>query len=169
MRFTRCRTAGTDPSEKLLRLLILDHVVLCWALEENGKAVQEGEIRTLSALPHESETVDIPVKPFEIRKNKDYYLHIKVCQKYDTNYAPAGHEIAAKQFDLEIRQDEFTARAAGKELAVTEENGILTVANDRITVKFHTVFGTLAALEKDGKTYLTKGPVMNLYPGNDRQ
>lgn len=143
--------------------LSLDHVVLCWALEENGKAVQEGEIRTLSALPHESEKVDIPVKPFEIRKNKDYYLHIKVCQKYDTNYAPAGHEIAAKQFDLEIRQDEFTARAAGKELAVTEENGILTVANDRITVKFHTVFGTLTALEKDGKTYLAKGPVMNLY------
>ena len=107
--------------------------------------------------------MDIPVKPFEIRKNKDYYLHIKVCQKYDTNYAPAGHEIAAKQFDLEIRQDEFAAIAAGNELTVTEENGILTVANDPDHSKIPYVFGTLAALEKDGKTYLTKGPVMNLY------
>ena len=40
--------------------LSLDQVVLYWSLEENGKAIQEGNIETLSALPHEAEQVEIP-------------------------------------------------------------------------------------------------------------
>lgn len=143
--------------------LSLDQVVLCWSLEENGKAIQEGNIETLSALPHEAEQVEIPLTVFAVKKNTDYYLRIRVCQKYETSYAPAGHEIAMKQFDLGIRQDELEVRIPQEELEVTEENGILTVKNPRICAKFHTVFGNLVSLERDGKMYLTQGPVMNLY------
>lgn len=143
--------------------LSLDQVVLYWSLEENGKAIQEGNIETLSALPHEAEQVEIPLTVFAVKKNTDYYLRIRVCQKYETSYAPAGHEIAMKQFDLGIRQDELEVRIPQEELEVTEENGILTVKNPRICAKFHTVFGNLVSLERDGKMYLTQGPVMNLY------
>lgn len=143
--------------------LSLDQVVLKWTVEEDGKAIQRGEIQTLTALPHDSEKVEIPIERFEIRKNTDYYLRIQICQKYDTNYAPAGHEIASKQFDLGIRQDQFVEREEGSEFEVKEENGILTVKNDHVSVKFHTVFGNLLSMEKEGNIYLTKGPTMNLY------
>lgn len=143
--------------------LSLDQVVLKWTVEEDGKAIQRGEIQTLTALPHDSEKVEIPIERFEIRKNTDYYLRIQICQKYDTNYAPAGHEIASKQFDLGIRQDQFVEREEGSEFEVKEENGILMVKNDHVSVKFHAVFGNLLSMEKEGNIYLTKGPTMNLY------
>lgn len=141
----------------------LDQVVLRWSLEENGNEIQSGEIADLQAPPHESEQVEIPFKEFKIQKNTDYYLRISICQKYETNYAPAGHEIAQKQFDLGIRQDEFEQRKEGTELRADEKNGILTVENEQIRVKFHTIFGKLISIEKEGNTYLTQGPVMNLY------
>ena len=63
--------------------------------------------------------MEIPLTVFAVKKNTDYYLRIRVCQKYETNYAPAGHEIAMKQFDLGIRQDELEVRIPQEELEVT--------------------------------------------------
>ncbi len=70
-------------------------------------------------------TVDIPLTVFAIRKNTDYYLHIKVCQKYDTNYAPADTKSRHKQFDLEIRQDELEVRDRRKSLQSLKKTAFL--------------------------------------------
>lgn len=143
--------------------LSLDQVELRWYLEEEGTAIQSGVIDGLTVLPHETETVQIPLEPFEPAVNTDYYLKVTACWKKETGFAPAGHDIGTVQFPLDIHRTVPEKRAAGEKLQVKEEQGILTVWNSGIKVCFHTVFGKLLSVEAGGETWLTQGPEMNVY------
>lgn len=141
----------------------LDCIVLNWALEEDGMPIQEGTIDTLHTEPHGKEKMTIPVQPFELAENKDYYLRVKACLKEDELFAEAGHIISDVQFLLEIRRDALTEREKKEKLQIWEERGFLTVENEEITAKFHTVFGKLLSIEKGGRVYLADGPEMTVY------
>ncbi|MDY2628844.1 MAG: glycoside hydrolase family 2 TIM barrel-domain containing protein [Lachnospiraceae bacterium] len=143
--------------------LSLEAVELKWYLEEEGTVIQSGVIDGLSALPHETETVQIPLMPFEPAANADYYLKVTACWKQETGFAPAGHEIGTVQFPLDIRRTVPEKRRTGEKLQVKEEQGILTVWNSDIRVRFHTVFGKLLSVEAGGETWLTRGPEMSVY------
>ena len=141
----------------------LDKIVLKWFVEEEGEVIEEGELRNLSTLPHKMEKIEIPFKEFVPKTNRDYYLKIQICLKEDTNYALAGHEIAKVQFPLDIRCDKFSSRKEGEKLSVIEENSIVRIANDEISLQFHKVFGKLISFTCREKKYLTQGPEMNVY------
>lgn len=143
--------------------LRLSEVELHWEVLAEDEVVMQGVISTLSAAPHESEIVELPVTLSEIRANVDYYLDIRICQKKEKNYAPAGHEIALVQFPLDIRKDEVVEREQGETLRVTEDSGVLTLENTHTRVRFSTVFGKLLSYEKDGVNYLTDGPRISVY------
>lgn len=141
----------------------LDTVYLDWAVCAEDTDIQTGQLRNLSALPHEEERVEIPFMSFEPEANTDYYLNLTVRQKADTLFAQAGHEIATVQIPLDIHRDEVTEREAGAPLCVTEKEGLLTVENNNIKVVFSTVFGKLLSIEAEDTSYLTEGPRMNVY------
>lgn len=143
--------------------LSLDTVVLKWYLEEEGTVLENGVIDSLTALPHEAETVQIPLRPFQPAENADYYLRVSACWKQETGFASAGHEIGTVQFSLDIHRTVLERRNTGGMLQIREEKGILTVWNDGITVRFHTVFGKMLSLEAGGEIYLTDGPEMTVY------
>lgn len=143
--------------------LSLAFVYLKWSVASEDQCIQEGEIHGLKAGPHREEKVEIPIAPFLPEANRDYYLNISVCQKEDTNYAPKGHVISKVQFPLEIRRDEISVRQKKSPLSVKEEEGILTVENEDVKVRFSTVFGRLLSLESRGMVYLTQGPELTVY------
>lgn len=143
--------------------LSLDSMILKWEVQENGRCIQDGCIDDLKTRPHEEEKVDLPVKQFSLCANYDYYLKVQISLREGTLYAPAGHVISMVQFPLDLRMDKFEEREKKESFIQTEEEGILTFTNSEITVKFHTVFGKLLSIEKEGKTYLTEGPEMTVY------
>lgn len=143
--------------------LSLDAIYLKWSVDAENEKIQEGQIENLHALPHETEKAEIPFVPFEPQINTDYYLNIIVCQKEDTIYARKGHEISRVQFPLDIHRDEFLVREKKEALTVKEEQGILTIENSEIQVRFSTVFAKLLSVESHGKAYLTEGPRMTVY------
>ena len=143
--------------------LDLSTVTLHWEVKAEELTVQEGIVEELPIAPHESKVITLPIVPFELQANTDYYLNLTVCQKEDTIYAPAGHEIKKVQIPMEIRRDEFAVRETADKLKVTKTQGVLTVENSQVTVKFSTVFGRLLSFGKGGKEYLTAGPRMNVY------
>ena len=65
---------------------------------------------TYQYLPHDSCVLELPITPFEMLINTDYYLNVLVCQKEDRKYASSGHEIKKLQIPLNIRRDEFVVR-----------------------------------------------------------
>lgn len=143
--------------------LSLDAVVLKWFLEEEGRVIQSGVMDDLHTRPHETEKRNLPIVPFEPADNADYYLKISACWKEETGFAGAGHEIGTVQFPLDIRKTVLEARNSGESLQVKEEQGILTVWNSGLTVRFHTIFGQLLSVEAGGEAFLTQGPEMTVY------
>lgn len=134
-----------------------------WQIEGGGQVIEEGVIDTLYAEPGESQRVTIPYEEFEPKINTCYYLNISIREKEDVLYAEKGHEISCVQFELEEKRIQFTKRPQGEPFSITEKEGILTVENEKISVKFHTVFGTLLSVSSEGTDYLTKGPEMTVY------
>ena len=149
--------------ENYYDFLSLDMVVLKWEVQENGTVIQNGVIDDLDVKPHGKEKVEVSVQPFEVKANKDYYLNVYAVLKNDEKFAEAGHEISAVQFPMDIRTDALEKREKKDAFAVSEEQGIMTVSNSEVSVKFHTVFGKLISIEKEGKAYVTEGPEMTVY------
>ena len=161
--------AAVEGSMKKIQLtnyydfLNLEEVILDWKLQAENQTVQEGVVENLFVAPHEKKTITLPITEFEVQANTDYYLTLTVCQKADTRYALAGHEIKKVQIPLQIRKDEFAVRKVADKLQVSESQGVLTVKNSCIAAKFSTVFGKLLSFEANGKEYLSEGPRMNVY------
>lgn len=143
--------------------LSLETIVLKWYLEEEGEVIQEGILEHLSARAHGEEKAEIPFRPFEPKANTDYYLKVEACLKGDTNFATKGHVISSVQFPVDICKVWAEERETGEKLTVTETEGILTVENKEISVKFHQVFGKLLSMDAQGKSCLTAGPEMTVY------
>ncbi len=160
------KTAGRNNEIRLKNwydFLSLSHLYLKWWIQGNEKTVEEGRIDDLYAAPGETQKVTIPYAPFTPEANTDYYLNISVCQKEESNYAKKGHEISRVQFGLPECAVLYTVRPEGPALHAEETQGILTVKNENICVKFHTVFGKLLTIEANGRRYVTEGPEMTVY------
>lgn len=143
--------------------LDLSHLMLKWQVCSEDEVISAGTIETLQAKPHESERITIPFETFRPQPNTDYYLEVAVCQKESSSFAEAGFVLSSVQFPLDVRCEIKEEYPAGAPLTVKEEGAVLTIENEHIKVAFHKVFGTLLSLEREGKTYLTGGPRVNVY------
>ncbi len=141
----------------------LEGLYLLWQVEGGGKVIREGVIETLKAEPKESQRLVIPYEEFEPEANVSYYLNLSVREKEAVPYAGKGHEISHVQFELQEKKVLFTARPVGEKLRTTEKEGVLTVENEQLCVKFHTVFGKLLSITSGDTEYLTEGPQMTVY------
>lgn len=137
--------------------LDLDAVTLHWEVVAEDVAIQEGWITDLAVAPHDSTVLTLPIAPFELQANTDYYINLTVCQKEDSLFAPAGHEIKKVQIPMQIRRDEFSVREAADPLRVSDRAGILTVENSLVKARFSTVFGKLLSFGTEDRAYLTEG------------
>ena len=61
--------------------LDLDAVTLHWEVVAEDVAIQEGWITDLAVAPHDSTVLTLPIAPFELQANTDYYINLTVCQK----------------------------------------------------------------------------------------
>lgn len=143
--------------------LSLDHISLRWEIQTEEDVIQEGWITDMTALSHESEKVFIPFAPFMPEGNTDYYMNLTVCQKEDTSFAKAGHEISKVQFPLDIRYDVVEKPPKGDTLQIFETKEIFGVENKSIRVTFHKIFGKLLSVTADNQEYISEGPVMSVY------
>jgi evolved beta-galactosidase subunit alpha len=141
----------------------MDGLYLNWEIEGGGSSIQTGRIDALDAKPGEAQTVTIPYEEFTPKANTHYYLNLSIREKEAVSYAKADHEISYVQFELEEKQICFSKRPAGEALKITEKDGVLTIENDKLCVRFHTVFGTLLSVSAEGEDYLTAGPEMTVY------
>ena len=121
--------AAVEGSMKKIQLtnyydfLNLETVVLDWKLQAENQIVQEGVVENLFVAPHEKKTITLPINEFEVQANTDYYLTLTVCQKADTRYALAGHEIKKVQIPLQIRKDEFASQKSCRQTSGIKVSG----------------------------------------------
>ena len=71
-----------------------------WLLEEDGRAIRRGKLRTLDLPPGEEKTVTIPWGKPVWRGGAEYFLTVRFRLRKDLPWANAGHIVAAEQIAL---------------------------------------------------------------------
>ena len=122
----------------------------------DGVSVGSSKTPIGNVAPGDSIAIMVPLEnAFAVKKGKkqqpkEVVLQLNVLQRTATNYSPAGHEVAHKQYVLEERPALAVRKAKGPKLSVNEAAGKLTIANDHVTAVFDMATTTLTHLATNG-------------------
>ena len=142
----------------------LDDVYLEWRLLENGKSIATGRMDTLSIEPQRS--LPLPLKFDEklIKPGNEYFMNIDFRTKANTNWADAGHIVAAEQIPFE--QNALVRNKAGKiaegKLTITTSPS-LSVAGDGFSIRFDQATGGISSWTNQDRELLAEPLVPNFW------
>ena len=135
----------------------LDDVTVSYKLFEDGIEFAHGSIGTVNigigqtmdvTIPEAKRAVAVPSHP-----EAEYTIVFSACQTNDTEWANAGFEVAAEQFQLRAATDRKPYVAAdGDALEVTETTSSVTVTGKNFTAVFSG--GQLKSYTVGGKSLL---------------
>ena len=80
----------------------LDRFAITWSVLRQGVEVETGTITDFALPAGEDKTLYIPFKT-AVEPTAEYLLNVRFTLKNDTDWAKAGHELAAEQFALNER------------------------------------------------------------------
>jgi beta-galactosidase len=131
----------------------LSFVTAKWRLDENGVAIQSGEIAKLDVPPGEAREYAIPIEAPELKPAAEYLLKVYFTLAQDMPWAEKGYEVAFDQFampyDAPPRQE--TGRQFA-EVALEENESNITVKGKDFTVAIGKKSGAIESYEyKDRK------------------
>lgn len=142
-----------------------------WALAEDGKTIQEGDIPPLDVAPGKSATVSVPFKKPELKAGREYFLRMSFRLRNAEVWAEKGHETAWEQLAIPYKVPAARVPDLAKldDLQMTETAGRLTLAGSGFSVGFDASTGTMSSYKVDGRETIaqqegtTTGPLLNVF------
>jgi beta-galactosidase len=123
-----------------------------WTLRENGIAIQQDILSSLSVAPGATDTVAIPIETPSLTRGAEYHLELRVRLDHDTRWADAGHVLAWSQtkvpFDVPAPDTRPVEQLDALTLDVSPKR--VTVKGDDFSVEVGRASGTLESLIYDG-------------------
>ena len=71
-----------------------------WRLKGDGRILQTGKLADLDIAPHESQTLEISLKPFSPEPGVEYFLELNFALKIGLPWGGVGFEVAWDEFKL---------------------------------------------------------------------
>lgn len=130
---------------------------LHWAVECEGKAVQQGTLEFPTVAPRAQAVIELPLKALPA-DGREYFLTLRTVTKQEAPMIPAGFEVATDQYLLAAGQPAQPAgwtEQAGVTLNETPQ-AIEVTAGDRRIV-FSRQSGELTELSLQGENLLLEG------------
>lgn len=136
-----------------------------WRLEVDGEVVQSGALSRLSIAPQETELVRVPVKRPELPPGAESYLTVSFALAEDTDWAPAGHEVAWEQFEMPFAAPLPVHAPVGEMPALSLEVGDAqaTISGEGFRLAFDVVRGELVSWEYGSASLLESGPRLSIW------
>lgn len=131
-----------------------------WVVTEDGIPVDSGLVAAGNLAASASKTVNLPLSRLKMRPDAAYYVRVSFSLVHPTLWAPAGFEVAAKQWELPAggtlagNNLEVTG---GVKLTLTRGNHEVDVQGNGFAVRFDELTGTFSQLESGGTKLLTVG------------
>lgn len=144
----------------------LDDLNVSYTLYEDGiecgggtlKDFRIGIGKTLDVhIPEVLQLVNNPEHP-----EAEYFIHFKATQKYDTEWADAGFEVAKEEFIIHAAKGRKPyVSSDNQRVEVTEADGTVIVSGADFTVKFKD--GELCSYNAAGKDIITSPLTLNVF------
>ena len=127
----------------------LEGYTLRWAVECDGKTVQNGEMDFPKIAPKNSANIELPLKALPA-DGKEYFLTLRAFTKHEAPLVPKGHEVAIEQWELPSVPSAKTVQPVEGTLTVNRNNEALTVKGNNFQVAFSTRNGEMTELNYNG-------------------
>jgi beta-galactosidase len=128
-----------------------------WTLEENGRAIQSGDVAVGALAPGESKDIDIDWKQPALVPGAEYFVTVSFQLAEDTLWAVKGHVVAWDQFSVPFPVAPATSRNVENLPAIklSEVPGELVVSNDSFSIAISTDSGSISSYNLGGRELLT--------------
>ena len=140
----------------------LEGYTLRWAVECDGKTVQDGEMDFPKIAPRNSANIELPLKALPA-DGKEYFLTLRAFTKHEAPLVPKGHEVAIEQWELPSAPSAKTVQPVEGTLTVDRNNETLTVKGNNFQVAFSTRNGEMTELNYTGKNLIKEGLQPNFW------
>ena len=140
----------------------LEGYTLRWAVECDGKTVQNGEMDFPKIAPKNSANIELPLKALPA-DGKEYFLTLRAFTKHEAPLVPKGHEVAIEQWELPSVPSAKTVQPVEGTLTVDHNNETLTVKGNNFQVAFSTRNGEMTELNYTGKNLIKEGLQPNFW------
>ncbi|UYQ95977.1 DUF4981 domain-containing protein [Chitinophaga horti] len=146
------------------QFISLDSFNAAWELTENGKPVASGKLGTAQIAPGAVKQVSIPFKLKPI-PGAEYHVRIAFSLKDAASWAPAGYEVAARQFALPLVTPAAAIHSSSGALQLDTANNRILITGKDFSLEFDKKKGTFARMEANGKALLNNGggPMLHLW------
>jgi beta-galactosidase len=137
-----------------------------WTLTEDGVAVDSGALTVGDLAPGVSEDVTIPYSRVKRKPGSEYFVRVAFTTLSEALWAPAGFEVAAKQFELPpVYAERFVDLSSDQSLKLTRGDHNVRIAGKGFAVLFDEHTGTFSQLESNGINILAAdgGPRLHLW------
>lgn len=130
-----------------------------WSLTCDDQVLESGELNIGGLEPRGKRVYRIPyTKPALCESGKEYRLEISSVTRDVSLWAPAGHEVAWGQFELNDWNIPSKIPAPSGKVAVLSESSGITVSGEGFVYRFDPVTGALVSMCAAGKEMIT-GPL----------
>jgi beta-galactosidase len=151
----------------------LSYVRGSWKLEENGKAIQSGDLPALATPTGGAEEITVPLKKPELRPGAEYFLTVSFALAQDEPWAERGLVMAWDQFKMPYD----VPAPAGPDVSplpavsLVESADAFTIAGPAFSARIGKKSGALESFEYRGKQLIASPLVPNFWRAptdNDR-
>ena len=140
----------------------LEGYTLRWAVECDGKAVQEGEMDFPVVTPGSFANIELPLKALPA-DGKEYFLTLRAFTKHEAPLIPKGHEVAIEQWLLPTTQTAGKVQPANGTLAIDRNNEAITLKGNNFQIAFSAQNGEMTELTYHGKNLIKEGLQPNFW------
>jgi beta-galactosidase len=127
-----------------------------WMLEENGKAIQNGDVPSIEIAPGDAKEVSLVIAKPDLRPSAEYFLTVRFELAQDMPWANKGHVVAWDQWKMPYEVPPTnTANNPTAPVKLLESGDTITVSNDRFTIRFSKNSGALDSYTVTGKQLMT--------------
>lgn len=130
-----------------------------WSLLENGEVILKGDLESLDIPARGSRIVELDLKDFKTKKDKEYFITFSFQLKKDTFFAEKGYELAWDQFQLPVSSSEATVNVVSDSAPQWREDGRdVFVWGDGFSILFDKLTGRMEKYYLDEALIIKRGP-----------
>jgi beta-galactosidase len=136
----------------------LAHLQLLWQLEEDGVAIQQGEIGQLDAAAGAEQVVTIPLTSPKLRPGREYFLSVSLVLNDAMPWAAQDHVVAAEQFAMPLGTTSDHHSSAQPMATFDESDNAIELGASELGVRVNKKTGNIDSLTF-GKRELLAAPL----------
>lgn len=150
-------TAGRVRVRNKYNFKTLGFVHGSWVLEENGKAIEQGEAPVGELKPGETKEIELGIRQPALKPDAEYFLTVSFALANDEPWAPKGHVVAWDQFQMPYKVASAPAADESKlpTVKLSEIPGSYVVSNDKFSVAVSMQTGSISSYNVAGHELLT--------------